>query len=113
MIAVADCIKLAREHLNDKVAPYRWGDDVLLPFLDHALSDLFRERADLMVDGTGKVVTDAKFGTVGGEIFLDEKYAAALALGCAARALELDNSDTANLALADRLLARARLEWMK
>ena len=115
MIAAADCIALAREYLNDKTqGSYRWGDALLLSFLNQALTDLFRDRPDLMMDETGKCVTDASFDAVeGGAVFLDEKYAGALSLGCAARALELDNSDTANTALADRLLARARSEWMK
>ena len=114
MIKASDCIKLARDHLNDAQEPHRWGDSQLLAYLNQSLGDAFRDRPDLMVDGAGKCVTGAKFETAEtGEVFLDGKYAAALALGCAARAFELDNSDTANLSLADRLFARASMELRK
>jgi hypothetical protein len=114
MITASGCIQQTRDHLNDTAIPYRWDDGQLLTFLNHALADIFRDRPDLMIDDTGKCVTDATFETVAtGSVFLNERYAAALALGCTARAFELDNSDTANLALADRFFARARAELMK
>jgi len=113
MILAADCIRLVRNHLNDPIEPYRWGDEKLLPLLNQSLDDLFLERPDLRLDSEGKFVGDARFESVGGSVFLDVKYEAAIALGCTARALEFDNSDTANLALADRFLARAKMERMK
>lgn len=113
MILAADCLKLVRDNLNDSIEPYRWSDGKLLAFLNQSLDDLFLERPDLRLDGEGKFVGDARFESVGGSIFLNKKYEAAIALGCTARAFELDNSDTANLALADRFLARAKMERMK
>ena len=113
MIAAADCIRLVRDLLNDSNEPYRWSDAKLLPLLNQSLDDLFLERPDLRLDSEGTFVGEARFESVGGTVFLDVKYEAAVALGCAARAFEFDNSDTANLALADRFLARAKMERMK
>ena len=114
MITAQRCIAQVRNYLNDPMPTPRWSNDTLLMFLNQSLGDIFVMRPDLMVDETGETVTDAKFETVNeGTVFLHEKYEAAIALGCAARALELDNNDTNNIAIAASWRAMARAETAK
>ena len=117
MIACETCLARARGLLNDENAgAYRWSNEVLLAFLNASLDDFFVRRPDLLVKPVGVNATTGEtcFDTDGGAVdFLPRKYADAIAYGCAARALEQDNSDTANQQNAALFFQRAGQEAMK
>ena len=117
MIIAETCLSRARGLLNDTVGgAYRWDDAELLVFLNASLDDFFAHRSDCLLkpDGTLATEEEKRFDADGGMIdFLADKYAEAIAYGCAARALELDNNDTANQERAIMFFQRAAQERMK
>ena len=117
MITCETCLSRSRGLLNDEDAgAHRWNDEMLLAFLNASLYDFFVRRSDLLVkpDGTNATDGEACFASLGGTVdFLPQKYADAISYGCAARALELDNSDTANQQNAVSFFQRAMQEAMK
>ena len=117
MITCDTCLTRSRGLLNDEDAgAYRWSDEVLLVFLNASFDDFFARRPDLLVkpDGVNATEGEACFASLGGTVdFLPRKYADAIAYGCAARALEQDNSDTANQQNAVSFFQRAMQETMK
>jgi len=117
MITCEACLKRARGLLNDTtVGAYRWTDDELLSFLNASLDDFFAARSDMLVKPNGRNATpeESMFTDLSGAVdFLPQKYADAIAYGCAARAFELDDSDIKNIESAARCHARAQQERMK
>jgi len=117
MIHCETCLARARGLLNDENAgAYRWGNEVLLGFMNSSLDDFFARRPDLLVkpDGSNATGGEMFFANDGGTVdFLPQKYADAIAYGCAARALEQDNNDTANQQNAALFFQRAGQESMK
>ena len=117
MITCETCLARARGLLNDEDAgAYRWNDEMLLAFLNASLYDFFVRRSDLLVkpDGENATEGEACFASIDGMMnFLPQKYADAISYGCAARALELDSSDTANQQNAALFHQRAMQETMK
>ena len=49
----SDVITPARYALSDSIAPYRWGDDLMLSYLNKGIKDIRKHRADARMNDEG------------------------------------------------------------
>lgn len=88
----------ARRILNDEESgAYRWHDDVLDDYIDQAVAETHRLRADAFLSSSGTVTESITA--------LDAGWEGPLAEFVAAKALSEDNADVADAGRAEGLLA--------